>query len=112
MGKGGNKTRRAAYLHSRGQPGVGEPELRKRMSWIKVFCHFSKRSLYMPQEKRHMVVYAYNPGTQEAKAGLFKVSDQPGMHSEFQLIFGYKVLKKKKNKTENPSSTRCNWKWA
>lgn len=45
-----------------------------------------------------MVVYAYNPGTQEAKAGLFKVSDQPGMHSEFQLIFGYKVLKKKKIK--------------
>ena len=45
-----------------------------------------------------MVVYAYNPGTQEAKAGLFKVSDQPGMHSEFQLIFGYKVSKKSKRK--------------
>lgn len=41
-----------------------------------------------------MVVYAYNPRTQEAKAGLFKVSDQPGMHSEFQLVLGYKVSKK------------------
>lgn len=46
-----------------------------------------------------MVVDAYNPGTQEAKAGLFKVSDQPKIHSEFQLIFGYEISKKIKQKT-------------
>jgi hypothetical protein len=43
--------------------------------------------------------HAYNLSTQEAEAGRSQVTDQPGLHSKFQVIVGYLVrpcLKKPK----------------
>lgn len=64
----------------------------------------------MPVKTPGLVIYAFNPSTQGAKAGSCKIVGHPGLYTEFQDTLGHVAQphlktskpKKKKNPHKSP----------